>query len=270
MGVYLLTRSSCNKWRKGMNWLELAEKALEIRKGPTHFKEIAETIKAMNPDLDMPADRIAASISSSISTHIKNQKSKATFRRVKNTKTGKYKQGMYALRNAKPGFKITASEMPNIATSYVGSAGEHAVLSELLYRGFNGSVMTVDEGIDLVASKGGKFFHIQVKTSNQSKTGGIGFLFTIQKKVFIKNDSATTFYVFVIRRVIKNRWINEYAVLPSNQISLFMGQDIIDSSGQTLSINIAIESDNKYTLNRRADISTNINHFDLISRMSPR
>lgn len=48
---------------------------------------------------------------------------------------------------------------------FYGKGGEFSVVSELLFRGYNASIMSVDEGIDITASKGDKFFFIQVKTS---------------------------------------------------------------------------------------------------------
>lgn len=56
-----------------------------------------------------------------------------------------------------------------ISTQYVGKAGEHFVVSELLFRGYNASIMNVDEGLDIVATKEGKLYNIQVKTSNKNQ-----------------------------------------------------------------------------------------------------
>ena len=81
---------------------------------------------------------------------------------------------------------------PQINTQYVGKAGEMAVFSELLFYGYNASIMSVDDGIDLVATKDGRFFFIQVKTaiSNNDKIPNfsikkIPLLGTITQKLFI-------------------------------------------------------------------------------------
>lgn len=46
---------------------------------------------------------------------------------------------------------------------YTGKGGEHLVTSELLFRGYNASIMSVDVGVDISAIKDNKFFGIQVK-----------------------------------------------------------------------------------------------------------
>lgn len=50
-------------------------------------------------------------------------------------------------------------------TKKIGTAGEHIVLAELLFRGYEANIMSVDDGIDIVASKNNKIYFIQVKTT---------------------------------------------------------------------------------------------------------
>lgn len=50
-------------------------------------------------------------------------------------------------------------------TNYIGKAGECAVLSELMFRGYNANVMLIDEGIDIIAEKDNVYYYIQVKTA---------------------------------------------------------------------------------------------------------
>lgn len=52
-----------------------------------------------------------------------------------------------------------------IDTNYIGKAGECAVLSELMFRGYNANVMLIDEGIDIIAEKNNVYYYIQVKTA---------------------------------------------------------------------------------------------------------
>ena len=52
------------------------------------------------------------------------------------------------------------------ASGFTGKAGEHLVCSELFFRGFNASIMSVDVGMDIVAVKENQLFGIQVKISN--------------------------------------------------------------------------------------------------------
>lgn len=172
-------------------------------------------------------------------------------------KNGKPKKGIYRARK----FKVSAlsmAEPPPVSNLFTGKAGEYAVMGELLFWGFNVSLMSVDEGIDVVAAKNNKFFHIQVKTTNQDVAGKCAY--TIKKQSFSNNDASTTFYIFVMR----NKNEIKYAVLPSseirNGISLgFVGGEL------TLSMGITYDKETKrYMLNRRRDISIYINNFEQI------
>lgn len=71
-----------------------------------------------------------------------------------------YKNGIYTKRrNRKTPIGIT-----NMPTQYIGTAGECAVMSELMFRGYNANRMMIDEGVDIVATKDNIYYYIQVKT----------------------------------------------------------------------------------------------------------
>ena len=172
-------------------------------------------------------------------------------------KNGKPKKGIYRARKLKVS-PLNTAEPPLVSNLFTGKAGEYAVMGELLFWGFNVSLMSVDEGVDVVAAKNNKFFHIQVKTTNQDLAGKYGY--TVKKQSFSNNDASTTFYIFVMRN--KNEM--KYAVLPSseirNGISLgFVGGDL------TLSMGITYDKESKrYMLNKRRDISIFVNNFEQI------
>ena len=72
-----------------------------------------------------------------------------------------YKNKKYQKRkNKKP---ITGEDL-RLPTQYIGTAGECAVMSELMFRGYNANRMMIDEGIDIVATKDNLYYYIQVKT----------------------------------------------------------------------------------------------------------
>lgn len=73
-----------------------------------------------------------------------------------------YNNGYYRKRKKKPAPKD--GEM--LPTDYVGRAGECAVMSELLFHGYNVNHMMVDDGVDIVAVKNNIYYYIQVKTVN--------------------------------------------------------------------------------------------------------
>lgn len=125
------------------------------------------------------------------------------FMRVKNGKGG-YKKGVYALRKPKKPKAEKAPEpiikpvekVQTVHNLYLGSAGEMAVCSELLFREYNISRMAVDDGIDIVAIKSSKTYYIQVKTCTIQQES---FTFQIGVKSFERYKSNDCYYIFVAR-----------------------------------------------------------------------
>ncbi|WBF66040.1 hypothetical protein LN040_09875 [Desulfovibrio subterraneus] len=131
-------------------------------------------------------------------------------------------------------------------------------MSELLFRGYNASIMTVDEGIDVVASKANKYFHIQVKTANSNQNGK--FQFTIPASSYKSNDASTTFYILITRRFISEAWRSDDIVLQSSDIARFVATEIIkDAKQYTLLVRY---DGNKCILNRDENISYHLNNFE--------
>lgn len=73
----------------------------------------------------------------------------------------KYSNGVYKKRPNRNGPK----DPKKPASVYIGTAGETAVISELMFNGFNANRMMIDEGIDIVATKNNVYRYIQVKTT---------------------------------------------------------------------------------------------------------
>ena len=157
---------------------------------------------------------------------------------------------------------MVKSISPNVSSQYTGKAGETAVISELLFYGFNASAMAVDDGIDVIAGKNNKYFHIQVKTSNQSDIGG--FVFSIKKSSFVAKDSFQTFYIFVIRAMGDYRYYNDYLILPSSQIRQLIEVGIIKDS-PSLSIRVQIDRQGRYILNAKQNVTISVNTFSQIA-----
>jgi hypothetical protein len=132
-------------------------------------------------------------------------------------------------------------------------------MSELLFRNFNVSLMTVDKGIDLVAAnEAGKYFHIQVKTANIKE--GV-FSFGVKRKAFDANNSSQTFYVFVLHGQNKN----DYLIIPNSILSNCIAMDVIRGI-DTYSLRVSYNSKNrKYTLNSKQDVTIHINRFGQIN-----
>lgn len=82
-------------------------------------------------------------------------------------------------------------------TQFFGKAGEYAVMAELLFRDFNANNMTVDEGIDIIASKGNNFYFVQVKTTTIKPNKSA--IVQIQQKNFDKFINQQMRYVIVVK-----------------------------------------------------------------------
>jgi HB1, ASXL, restriction endonuclease HTH domain len=142
---------------------------------------------------------------------------------------------------------------------YTGKGGEHLVASELLFRGYNASIMSVDTGIDISSIKDNKFFGIQVKTSNLNNFDVYNF--HIRRVSFDRHNQGNTFYAFVLRGAQSTKFL----ILPSSEIERKIKEraiyEVNNKTGYALSIKIR---DNKIYLGGGHDMSYFLNKWDLI------
>ena len=243
-----------------MNLIEQAKEVKADYKGGAHFKDIAQMILDAFPIIKTNPDKFAKRVGAVLSTDARKKGTKSSFARVKGKKKGSFRKGLYRLKR-KPVVKLTPTLPPNITNQYTGKAGETAVIAELLFYGYNASGMAVDDGIDVIASKENKFYHIQVKTANPSETGLFGF--SIRKNSFIAKDSSQTFYIFVLRKHDKFRYYNDYLILPSSQIRQLVAVGIINE-GAHYSIRIQKDKRGRYILNAKQYVTISVNTFSQI------
>lgn len=144
-------------------------------------------------------------------------------------------------------------------TQYIGTAGEHLVVSELLFRGYNASTMSVDEGLDIVATKTNNLYNIQVKTANVNKFNR--YVYDIRKISFEKFGAGNTFYIFVLRGKKTN-----FLILPSMEIEKNLQQKniLLVNQGKRYRVNLSIKQDKVYLGNLNNDISFYFNNWNLI------
>lgn len=242
-----------------LSLIERVEKTLLKHKKEMHVNDIADELLKLFPNsLEKPED-MANRVSSVLSKDIKRKDSK--FSKPKN-KQGGFRKGVYRLKKRKATSKLAPIQtQPKVTSQYTGKAGEHVVLSELLFRGFNSSIMAVDDGIDVVASKDNQYFHIQVKTSNGSN--GV-FSFKVTKDRFIAKHSAHTFYVCVLRRIINNRYTNDFVIFTSSEIKRLIDSSFLSRS-KDISLQVKIDDSGNYILNNRKDITWCINNWEQIT-----
>jgi hypothetical protein len=239
--------------------MTLLEQVIEVmaeNRGAAHVADIALILTKRYPNIQIPADKLPDKLANLLSSDVRKTGGKAKFGKVKN-KTGGFKRGVYRLKS-QPVVTPKPTVAPTVTSQYTGKAGESAVISELLFYGFNASAMAVDDGIDVVASKESKYFHIQVKTSNSSDQGVFGF--TIKKSSFVAKDSFQTFYILVIRDKDKHRYINDYVILTSHQIRQLVEVGVV-ADGASFSLRVHRDARGRFILNGKQDVTISVNTF---------
>ena len=147
-----------------------------------------------------------------------------------------------------------------IEAGFIGKGGEHLVCSELIFRGFNASIMSVDVGVDISAIKDNKFFGIQVKTAR--KNNSEIYNFHIRHKSFERFNQGNIFYILVLRDDIKN----SYLILPASEVEKRIKEGSIftvnNKTGYALSIKF--RNGKFYLGNKNHEMGYFLNNWDLI------
>ncbi len=235
-----------------------AIKILREAKEPLHYDEI--TKRAIEKNLiETSGATPESTMNALIGRDIKFNKEKSAFTRPKPgfiALNPKYSQQEQKQEERKEEEKESEE---TTRSQYIGTAGEHRVVSELLFRGLNASTMSVDEGLDIVATKENKLFNIQVKTANENKFNN--YVYDLRKISFEKFGTGNTFYIFVLRGKETN-----FLILPSMEIEKNIQQKNILSvaKGQRYRINLSIRDEKLYLGNKNNDVSFYFNNWDLI------
>ena len=241
-----------------MRLIEQVVNLLAEKRATMHVNEIANELVKKYPHIQIPAEDLPDKIGRLLASDLKRNKGKSIFSKPKN-KTGGKRRGFYRLKvqnKSVPAVTILP-DPPIVSTPYTGKAGEFAVLSELLFSGFNASLMAVDHGIDIVASKDNKYFHIQVKTANLSANGK--YAFTLQQSSFESADASSTFYILVMR----SRFSNDFLILPNSEIRRLIESGIL-TRAERMSIRVEKDKNGYFILNGKERLSWALNRFDII------
>ena len=229
---------------------------------PLHASELTK-IALEKGILETSGETPEATMAAQISVEIKNLGNASNFiRTAPNTfalnpdkKTSPPKQ------SAKNSVAIEKEEeKEKISSSYIGKGGEHIVCAELLFRGFNASIMSVDVGMDLTATKDGKLFSIQVKTAHANSFNTYNF--DVRKVSFEKNHSGNVFYIFVLK---SDNQIS-YLILPQYEMEKKVHEKaIIDiASYDKYRVKIDVRDGKYYLGNRNYEMSYHLNNWGLI------
>lgn len=177
-----------------------------------NVQQIADAIITRFPDIAEPMrrDQLVAKINAFLLKE--SRVKKGDFVKVVNPKTKKAKKGVYRfvkrkledplpepIKEPEEQAEKTTTKIAQscVSTNYIGKGGEYAVMSELLFQGYNANIMTVDEGIDIVASKQNVFYYLQVKTTNLTErlTANVN----IKKSSFDRGLASQLRYFVVVR-----------------------------------------------------------------------
>lgn len=222
-----------------------------------HVNDIARKAVESARNQTLSVEIFAEKLAAALAAHLKLKTSKPLFTKPLN-KQGRPQKGVYRLKQDRSPSVVSKIEAPDISTNFMGKAGEYAVMSELLFWGYNASLMSVDVGIDVVANKNNRYFHIQVKTSTPQNNGK--FFFSIKKKAFDENNSASTYYVFVMREKLSC----SFAILPSSHLHNLRVTNVINGQND-LPISITHDDKGKHYELNGSDITAWINNFGVIN-----
>lgn len=245
-----------------MKLIEQIAELLRDKKTAMHVDDISVELVKKYPHIQISSEDLPKKISAVLSSDVKRNKSKSIFSKPKNRQGGA-RRGIYRIKPLKrmvpKAFVIP--EQPKVTSAYTGKAGEYAVMSELLFFGFNASSMAVDDGLDIVASKDNKYFHIQVKTANVSEAGKCNF--TLHQKAFDAKDASTTFYILIMRSFESNRYLNNFFIIPNHEIRRLVESAII-TRGEKMSLRIEKDRNGDHILNGHASLNWALNRYDII------
>lgn len=285
-----------------MEKVELIKKIAEILESfgkPMNSKEIADDLKRRYP-IDFPEsnDQFKIKIQRllfNVTHHIRNGKRiqdrsqliKVSKKRgyyafnskiiediipvKKVIKRKKKPTGMIDIFRKDPLF-VTEKKIRNIIERYgalidsntFGTAGEYAVMSELMFRGFTANKTTVDNGIDILAIKDNKYFDIQVKSTVLKEDSTISH--QIKLRSYDRHNRGGVFYIIVIRSTDKFTNKNYYLVFSTETINRYVQKNYMKASNEVISIKVYQEKGRLLLKNgvENEDITECINNFEII------
>lgn len=258
----ILSESSVK--REGLHYSEIAKRVLSLDNGGLFTdSNIGE----------LSTDDLEAKVKHVLRKDVK-LKSGSLYMLVRNQKTGKDKRGWYKIRPVKlpPKPNEPTESTPSCSVQpikpksdnlFLGKAGECAVMSELLFRGYNVNTMMVDDGVDIVASRSNLFYFIQVKTTvlkdNTIRTA-------IKQSTFDSFIGSQIRYIVVARCCISGIDTNMFFVFNNSDILRLISKGCLLNGETGISIKIKIDENRNPVLYHdkyEEDISFYMNRFDL-------
>ena len=233
---------------------------LKREKKPLHYKDITR-LALETGILETEGTTPEKSMNSQIIMDIKNKKEASDFIKTAPSTYNLNPNKKEPSQNQKIEEKEKEEEEKiAVEGSFTGKAGEHLVCSELLFRGFNASIMSVDVGIDIAAVKENKFFGIQIKTAHKNRFNTHAF--HIRSSAFERHNQGNIFYIFVLREGGKNNFL----ILPSSEVERKIKEGAIFSVNKQTgyALNIRLRNGKVYLGNMENEISYFLDNWDII------
>ena len=237
-----------------------AVEILKKTKKPLHYTEITR-LALESGLLETEGATPEATMNAQIVVDIKTKGEGSDFVRIA--------PGTYALNPNKKEIRETPrirevekaeEEKIVIEGGFTGKGGEHLVCSELLFRGFNASIMSVDVGIDIVAVRDNQLFGIQVKTSNINRFNT--YVFDIRKVSFERHSNGNVFYIFVLHGEKKNHFL----ILPFHEVEKKVHEKAIleVGHGKRYRVNIKFRDEKIYLGNMDHEMGYFLDNWNVI------
>ena len=239
---------------------QAATQILKESKNALHYSEI--TKQALESGiLETEGATPEATMNTQITVDIRNKGAGSDF-----IKTA---PGTYALNLNKKEIEQTpkiieaekeAEEKIVIEGGFTGKAGEHLVCSELLFRGYNASIMSVDVGMDIVAVKDNQLFSIQVKTANLNRFNA--YVFDVRKVSFERHSNSNVFYIFVLR----GKKDTHFLIVPYHEMErkVHDGAILEVDHGKRYRVNVKFRKDKVYLGNKEHEMDYFLNNWRVI------
>lgn len=238
---------------------QAAIKILKKSGKPLHFQEITK-LALEEGMLETEGATPEFTMNTEIVKDIKNKGKASDFIKVAPSTYDLNKNKIEKISNKIKKKETLEEEKIKIEGGYTGKAGEHLVCGELLFRGFNASIMSVDVGMDIIATKNNKLFSIQIKTANLNKFDT--YVFDVRKVSFERHDSGNIYYVFVLH----GEKGNNFLILPYHEMEKKVHEKAIleVDNGKRFRVNIKFREDNIYLGTKSHEMNYYLNNWDII------
>ena len=216
------------------------------------LKEIKDAVVATLTPSDVLINPEQAEIEKEVEALIKTDKKLGDESRLK------YSKNKYSMR--KP---IAPPKEALQKTEYIGRAGECAVMSELIFRGYNANRMMIDEGVDVIAVKDNIYYYIQVKTTFL-KNGKVQCQIDFDR--FNQYRGAQIRYIIVARYMKNEEERNMFFVLTPEKIDDAIYLHCIKKTDKGVNIKIKFDERTGCPMlydEKEMNLSPNMNRFEL-------